>query len=326
MFFACFSAFATGTHTFTVAKEDIQAGYVVKKVWLDHYSMPKVQLQDITYKSGVALPVDALPADAKKINVVLGKDRKRPFALINVPAYAADAVSKEIKQLSGFTAVIEEPPTQEPAFSYGKGTAAKGTAVNSVLAAGNWYKISINGTGFCKIDYDLINKMGVNPANINPANIRVFGNGGNMLSENNAIPRANDLTENAVWVNDGGDGKFDQGDYVVFYGVGPTKWTKDASNTKFNHQPNLYDDKAYYFVNFDQPGLRISTQTDNLQGNVSVTDFNDYTVHEQDLVNVGAFGKQWWAKIMAQGRENQHRVRSHLTLAIQPIQQNSILY
>lgn len=291
-----FAALATPDHSFNVVKSDINGGYVVKKVWLDHYSMPKVHLKDLSYTGGVALPVDALPADANKFEMQLGKDRKRPFVLIIVPAYGADPATKEIKQLNGFTAVVEEPPTSEPAFSYTSHSAAKATTTNSVLASGNWYKISVTGTGFYKIDYNLLNAMGVNPANINPANIRVFGNGGNMLPENNAIARADDLRENAVWVNDDGNGHFDQGEFVVFYAVGSVGWAKDAGSNTFHHIANLYDDKAYYFVNFDSPGLRISTQSDIPAANVTVNSYNDYTVHEQDLVNMNAFGKQWWGE------------------------------
>lgn len=290
------TALAAPDHTFSVAKEDIHSGYVVKKVWLDHYNMPAVHLKDISYRGGVVLPVDALPTDANKLDMQLGKDRKRPFVLIMVPAYNADPVTKEIKQLSSFTAVVDEPATSEPAFSYAPHAAAKATATNSVLSSGSWYKISVTGTGFFKIDYNLLNAMGVNPANINPANIRVFGNGGKMLSENNAVPRADDLRENAVWVSDDGNGRFDQGEFVIFYGVGPVGWTKDASTATFHHIANIYDDKAYYFINFDSPGLRIGTQTDIPQANITVNSYNDYALHEQDLFNMGGFGKQWWGE------------------------------
>jgi len=297
-----FPARGTVTYTFTVAKEDIHTGYIIKKVWLEHYNTPKVALQDITYTGGVMLPVNAIPADPAKFEVRLGKDRKRPFALIMIPAYTADAATQEIKQLSAFSINIDEPATNEPAFSYDKvNTAAKATATSSVLANGNWYKISVTGTGFYKIDYNLIQAMGVSPSGIVPANIRVFGNGGNMRSENNAVPHPDDLRENAVWVNDGGDGKFDQGDYVVFYAVGPTSWSKDATKPLFHHQVNLYDDKAYYFINFDQAGLRISQQPGVPTATTNVTTFNDYAYHEQDLVNLGSFGKEWWGEEFSSG-------------------------
>lgn len=302
-FLAFLQANAQTEHVFTIQKDQIHSGYVTKKVWLDHYSMPEVKLKDLSYAtSGIVLPLDAIPSDPNKFDIMLGKDRKRPFALVSLPVYSLDGDSRKIKQLSAFTVTIKEKPGAEPAFSYSsQPRAAKGTAASSPLASGSWYKIAVSETGFYKIDYTLLSQMGVNPANINPANIRVFGNGGNMLSENNAIPRPDDLTENAIWVNDGGDNKFDQGDYVVFYAVGPTAWTKDPSSNTFRHQGNLYDDKAYYFVNFDAAGLRIATQTDIPQSNIMVSSYNDHQVHEEDLVNVGGFGKQWWGEAFSSG-------------------------
>ncbi|OJW82278.1 MAG: hypothetical protein BGO69_16950 [Bacteroidetes bacterium 46-16] len=297
---AFFSAKAGPDHAFGVSKDEIHDGYVTKKIWLDHYRMPKISLEDVSYTGGVALPVDAIPADPSKFNVTLGKDRKRPFALISVPAYSAATGSQEVKQLSSFTAVVKEDAGGEAPFSYSK-TAAKGTATNSPLASGTWYKISVSETGFYKIDYNLLSQMGVNPANINPANIRVFGNGGHMLPENNAIARPDGLTENAIWVNDGGDNAFNQGDYVVFYAQGPVAWTKDPFYPVFRHKGNLYDDKAYYFINFDAPGERVANQSDIPQSNVTVNSYNDYALHEQDLVNMGGFGKQWWGEAYSSG-------------------------
>src|SRR6185312_16531140 len=102
-----------------------------------------------------------------------------------------------------------------------------------------------------------------------------------MLPEANATPRISDLAEDAIWMNDGGDGKFDQNDFLVFYAVGPLEWDKDSVNQRFVHHNNIYTDTAYYFVNFDsdQPGLRVATQTGTLTGNQTVTSFNDYAVH-----------------------------------------------
>ncbi|MBL7921464.1 MAG: hypothetical protein JNJ40_14190 [Bacteroidia bacterium] len=59
-----------------------------------------------------------------------------------------------------------------------KPTSATAFKNNSVLASGNWYKISITKTGFHKIDKALLISCGINIANLNPKNIRIYGNGG----------------------------------------------------------------------------------------------------------------------------------------------------
>ena len=82
-------------------------------------------------------------------------------------------------------------------------------APNSVLASGNWYKISVEKTGVYKIDVPFLNSLGVNTANLPSSSVRLFGNGGQMLAESNAVIPFDDLQENAIMVVDGGDGIID---------------------------------------------------------------------------------------------------------------------
>lgn len=285
--FAAFSATETRAekHDFSVSKGEITNGYVVKKIWLQSYAMPKIVLEYASYADADQMPADAYPCKADNFDIVLGKDRKRPFALVRVPAYTGTAGA--IKRISSFTLDITETETTKPA-------ALKTTAASTPLATGNWYKIAVPETGVYKVDYDfIVSKLGVDASKISPSNIRVFGNGGNMLPENNAIARKADLTEVAIWVNDGGDGVFGQGDYVVFYAVGPTKWTLNTDGKTFSHAKNLYEDKAYYFLNFDATGKRLAAQQGSLTANTNSTSYNDYYVYENDLNNPAKYGKNW---------------------------------
>jgi hypothetical protein len=281
---------ARSVNTCRVAGQEIYSGYVIKKVWLDHYALPKVTLSDIEYVNVNSVPSDALPSASMKPDITLGKERKRPFALISIPAYTIE--DGVLKQVTKFTINLEE--NNEESI----GSAAKTTASSSPLANGSWYKISVPSTGLYKVDYDFLTKSGINPSSFQPGNIRVYGNGGAMLPENNAIARPDDLTENAIWVNDGGDGSFGPGDFFVFYAKGPDSWMLDSTKGQFTHQKNLYEDKSYYFLNFDQgPGKRIGNQTNIPTGaNVTVNDFNDYVLYEKELNNPGKLGKVWWGE------------------------------
>ncbi|MGN6567500.1 MAG: type IX secretion system sortase PorU, partial [Flavipsychrobacter sp.] len=200
-------------------------------------------------------------------------------------------------QLTDFTISVTEPATAHTA-TLGQMEKTTGIAP-SVLHSGNWYKISVPGTGFFRVDYDFLTNSGINTSGITLNNIRVYGNGGNMLPENNAIPRPQDLVENNIWVVDNnGNGNFDKGDYFVFYAVGPTGWTKDSLHSKFSHVTNIYEDKAYYFLNFDQPGngKRVPVQASVPTANETVNSFNAYALHEQELVNLGPYGREWWGE------------------------------
>jgi hypothetical protein len=119
---------------------------------------------------------------------------------------------------------------------------------HSVLENGKWFRISLQKTGIYKITYNDFVSMGFDPATIDPSKISVYGNGGGMLPESNATGRADDLIENAIFVQDGGDGNLDPGDYVLFYGESPDSWVLDYTSRHFSHQKNLYSDSTFYFV------------------------------------------------------------------------------
>ncbi len=292
---ACsFSAFADQVATHHVTKNDIQAGYVTEKIWLQNYGQPTVAISGVQYMNDAALPAHVTAADASKFIVRIGKDHKKPFAIINIPAFKKND-DGSIAQLSDYTLTVAEPNVAQK-------NAAKTTDVHtSVLSTGTWYKVGITKTGIYKIDKSFFTSIGVNPSTVNPANIRIFGNGGNMLPVDNSVPRISDLTENAAWMVGNGDASFDDNEFLAFYAVGPLAWIKDSVNQKFVHQNNLFADTAYYFINYDLgvAGARIGAQSSVPAANQTVTDFNDYVVHDSDAENIGGFGARWFGDMMS---------------------------
>ncbi len=277
---------------FTVSKNEIYGSYFVKKIWLDNYQVPLVTITEASYIE-TALTVDAILSSPDKVEVQIGMERKRPFALVRIPAFSAGMAGKA-QQLSSFKlTLIEDPQTNN------KTTAAKPTAdvTKSVLSTGTWYKIGVTNTGFHKIDATFIASLGLSPTDVNPANVRIFGSGGRMLPKANYVPRPADLQENAVAVYDDGNNIFDAGDQVIFYGVGPMGWDADAVHKRFTHLKNLYTDTGYYFITFDQgAALRVSEQPATAAGNITVTDYDYYDVHDIDLVNDAGIGATWFGE------------------------------
>ncbi len=169
-------------------------------------------------------------------------------------------------------------------------------AANSVLSTGSWFKIGVKQEGIYKIDIPFLNSLGINTANLPSASIRLFGNGGDMLDENNAVAREDDLFENAIEVVDGGDGILNGNDYLLFYAAGPNHWVKDSINQRFSHQKNLYSDTSYYFISVGGTGKRIQTKTVSAAANISVSSFNERYFYENDLINLLNSGKEWYGE------------------------------
>lgn len=167
---------------------------------------------------------------------------------------------------------------------------------HSVLADGLWFKLAITKPGIYKVDLAFLNALGVNTTSVPSNAIRLFGNGGQMLSENNAILPADDLIENPIEMFDGGDGSFNGNDYFLFYASGPEGWIKDSANKKFSHQKNLFSNQSYYFITINGTGKRITTQSFMGTPNVAVTSFNERYFHELDSVNLMSSGKEWYGE------------------------------
>jgi hypothetical protein len=167
---------------------------------------------------------------------------------------------------------------------------------NSVLAAGDWYKFSIDTTGVFKIDKSLLQRIGINTNGLNPKNIQIFGNGGALLPVLNSDFRIQDLKENAIFIEGEADGSFDANDFILFYAKGPHDWVLNTAKKTANHRQNIYSDKAYYFITVGSSnGKRITKKaTNTTQASTIITSFDDFIFYEKDEINLIAAGTQWF--------------------------------
>lgn len=171
-------------------------------------------------------------------------------------------------------------------------------ADQSVLASGQWFKFGVTQNAVYKVNYQFLEALGIDASSIVPSEIRIYGNGGGMLPTRNSDFRHDDLVENAIEIYGGNDGRFDPGDYIVFYGQGPDRWIYDAGPENFRHQTNLYSDTSYYFITFGNgSGTRISTQSDQPGNDYVSTTFNDFLLHELDQISIMHSGKQWFGEV-----------------------------
>ncbi|MGH2553185.1 MAG: C25 family cysteine peptidase, partial [Chitinophagaceae bacterium] len=177
-----------------------------------------------------------------------------------------------------------------------EGVSQRTYSANSLLSTGAWYKLSINDPGIYKIDISLFNSLGINTSGLASNSIRIFGNGGQMLAEANAVSRPDDLVENAIMVVDGGDGIINGSDYILFYANGPDEWVKDSANASFSHRKNLYSEKSFYFLNIGVNGKRIFDAPIMISPNITVTSFSERNFHEINTVNFLGSGKEWYGE------------------------------
>lgn len=305
-------------YKFSVSSKDIVDDYIPVQVELKYYNKPVVRLENVKYSSLNQLPDNASAfARRTKIEISLGKERKSSFAIVRVPAYSFEDNGVGVKQVEEFTLNILETAPETLSNSNIKTSSegvAKSTSINSPLASGVWYKIAVSQTGLYKVDYNFVStQLGL--SGVSSSQIRVFGSGGKMLPEKNSTDEIEGLTENAIWINDGGDGNFDPGDYFVFFAQGILNWSSDSNNSRLIPEKNLYSDKAYYFLNFEElQGKRVSKLSTPPAANMNVDSYTGAVLHENDLANPQQYGKRWWGEEFsnAPGKQNTQNIKLSL--------------
>ena len=169
-------------------------------------------------------------------------------------------------------------------------------ASNSVLSSGKWYKMAVSSTGMYVINSADLKAMGVDVGSINPKNIRLFHNGGGMLPVINKDFYPDDLAEIPIMVYGENDGRFDDGDYILFYARGPMVWKYFMAKDYYSHLKNPYTDYTYVFMTIgDEPGQRVETSESPQSSSLSpVTEFLDYKVIDNDEFNINNMGCTWY--------------------------------
>ena len=170
--------------------------------------------------------------------------------------------------------------------------------IQSVLSQGEWYKIQIAETGIYKISFETLQSQGINLSGIDPRNIHIHGNGGRVLPEANNMTRYDDLMEMSIYIFGEEDGKFDPGDYILFYAQGPGSWAFNTQTKRFQFDKHPYSDFAYCYITINNSkGKRIQLNPlPEVEATQTITTFTAYIHHEEDLINLGKSGRQWYGE------------------------------
>ena len=222
-------------------------------------------------------------------------ERKQGFERISFMPLRRNPTTGQLEKLTSFRLSTRPIPLTNM-----KAIPTNSFAPSSVLSNGNWFKVSVVRDGIHRITYSDLESMGLDVNSIDPRRLNVYGNGGGMLPQANNQFRHDDLQQNAIEVVGEADGRFDQGDYILFYTKGPHSWVQDsASCGNFRHQFNVYSDQSYYFITVDRGMGRRVTSTSQANGPSShtVTTFNDFQFHEVDNVNLIKSGREWYGEV-----------------------------
>ncbi|MFN5055750.1 MAG: type IX secretion system sortase PorU [Bacteroidota bacterium] len=166
----------------------------------------------------------------------------------------------------------------------------------SVLSTGQWIKIAVPQAGVYKVTGSDLRAAGLT-GNLASGQIRLFGNGGEVLPESNAVQIQDDLKEVAVDLSDGGDGSFDANDFFLFYTPGPHQWKRDSLSAGFLYTKNPYSDLSYYFIQLGAANGKRLLSKKAYAGSGNLVDvFDEHLHHELDSINFLKSGKEWYGE------------------------------
>jgi len=157
-------------------------------------------------------------------------------------------------------------------------------ATTSRLATGKWVKVMIPESGMYEITYDELREMGFN----NPDQVKIYGHGGNRISEVLSSSFDDDLT--AVPFLRIPNSK------ICFYGNGPIsfKLTDYSTTPHYTRQFNPYSMVGCYFLTENANGdVKPSKKSSIVVNDYEDTDISlGYYLHEKELISMGGSGKE----------------------------------
>ncbi|SEG13315.1 Por secretion system C-terminal sorting domain-containing protein [Parabacteroides chinchillae] len=129
-----------------------------------------------------------------------------------------------------------------------------------------------------KLSFSDLKNMGFS----DPSKVSVHGYGGWIMDEDFRKPYLDDLPTVPVYKGT---------DYLLFYGKGVRKWEYDSGSGTFAHTNNPYSLYGCYFLTDNTETKEMTTAASGEGATLVVNTFDDYVVHEEDLISVNKSGR-----------------------------------
>lgn len=169
-------------------------------------------------------------------------------------------------------------------------------ANQSVLASGRWYKVLTNEMGIYHITAQTLRALGIDLSSVDPRHLRLYGQRGGPLPQENSIPPPDDLVEIPLYFPGESDGRWDPSDAAYFWAESPHAWypLSDSPTRPYFHLRNPYTSECAYFLTFDLgPGQRIQTAPLPPGTAVLRSQVMTFFFHERDSINLVKSGRVW---------------------------------
>jgi hypothetical protein len=119
-------------------------------------------------------------------------------------------------------------------------------------------RVVVREQGLYRISGRDLTEAGISLKEIDVEGVRMLYGGGRILESDTIAADPHIAQEIAVVVDDGGDGRFDKDDGILFYGEGVERWNYSGISRRFVYVKNPYTDENVYWLELGSgtPGLR----------------------------------------------------------------------
>jgi hypothetical protein len=229
-----------------------------------------------------AVDVDAL-TDNFPVSVRKAVSRKRGSLEVSVYPFAKKG-NEVVKLLSLKPVVkIEQKVYPTPRM---EGNSSR-YADHSVLASGKWAKIHVDDAGVYQLTPQFLSSAGFS----NPAKVKVYGYGGEVISEGEIDNMQDDLNEVATYRKTDGT--------ILFYARGTVNWkwnSKTRSAITFTHRNNTYSRHSYYFITENDSTSPMTIQAEEAPEEevFHATSFVEHTTIDNDAFSFLNTGRRFF--------------------------------
>lgn len=165
-----------------------------------------------------------------------------------------------------------------------------------VLTSGTWYRFEIPEEGIYKIDRNFLQNIGININTVDPRTIQIFSVCGYPLPEDYSLQTNIMFKEIAIYVEGENDGKFDQNDYILFYGRNTEAWEYNTVLRKIVRVKHPYTKKSYYWLTYGKTnGKRIGKKASLTIADAYKQQFTlSYYSYDKDSIKAGPTGREYY--------------------------------
>lgn len=250
----------------------------------------KLYITRTVYEEFKGVPMQEIPADSAWFDYSLEYMKKQAFIQFSLLPFRMNPETGKFERLKSFVIRLEAKPAEANSEIHLKKSVLK---EESVLSKGLWYRIRTGESGIYKLSYEQISSMNIG----DPSKIRIYGYSGEVLPEDSRQGEKDDLIPVQIYLNQGNDGIFNAGDFILFYAKGSVTWYYDAAWGMLRHRLNPYSDDSYYFLTAGTgPDLPDKDPIPDKNPDYFINSYDYRVYHEKELENMLLSGKQWYGE------------------------------